>query len=93
VLFSVGFLNRALQHADIFSQSGFLDKPQGKGFAFAGKPVEDDTILGSGIGFGPRLLADADVNAREEFRRQFSHGAVGLDFGDGRIQRHGRWPS
>jgi hypothetical protein len=45
VLFSVGFLNRALQ---------FLDKPQGKGFAFAGKPVEDDTILGSGIGFGLR---------------------------------------
>ncbi|OON41135.1 ABC transporter substrate-binding protein [Izhakiella australiensis] len=35
-------------------QSGFLDKPQGKGFAFIGKPVEDDAILGSGIGFGLR---------------------------------------
>lgn len=35
-------------------QSGFLDKPQGKGFAFAGKPVEDDAILGTGIGFGLR---------------------------------------
>lgn len=35
-------------------QSGFLDKPQGKGFGFAGKPVEDDAILGSGIGFGLR---------------------------------------
>lgn len=35
-------------------QSGFLDKPQGKGFAFIGKPVEDDKILGSGIGFGLR---------------------------------------
>ncbi len=35
-------------------QSGFLDKPQGKGFAFIGQPVEDDKILGSGIGFGLR---------------------------------------
>lgn len=35
-------------------QSGFLNKPQGKGFAFIGKPVEDDKILGSGIGFGLR---------------------------------------
>jgi len=35
-------------------QSGFLDKPQGKGFVFAGKAVEDDTILGTGIGFGLR---------------------------------------
>lgn len=35
-------------------QSGFLEKPQGKGFAFAGKAVEDDTLLGSGIGFGLR---------------------------------------
>jgi len=35
-------------------QSGFLDKPQGKGFGFIGKPVEDDAILGSGIGFGLR---------------------------------------
>ena len=35
-------------------QSGFLSKPQGKGFSFIGKPVEDDTILGTGIGFGLR---------------------------------------
>ena len=35
-------------------QSGFLDKPQGKGFAFAGGPVEDDAILGIGIGYGLR---------------------------------------
>ncbi|WP_130835043.1 transporter substrate-binding domain-containing protein [[Erwinia] mediterraneensis] len=35
-------------------QSGFLNKPQGKGFAFIGEPVEDDKILGSGIGFGLR---------------------------------------
>lgn len=35
-------------------QSGFLEKPQGKGFAFVGKPVEDDKILGTGIGFGLR---------------------------------------
>ncbi|WP_437610940.1 ABC transporter substrate-binding protein [Erwinia sp. V71] len=35
-------------------QSGFLSKPQGKGFAFIGKAVEDDKILGSGIGYGLR---------------------------------------
>lgn len=35
-------------------QSGFLNKPQGKGFAFIGNAVEDDKILGSGIGFGLR---------------------------------------
>jgi lysine/arginine/ornithine transport system substrate-binding protein len=44
-------------------QSGFLDKPQGKGFAFVGKPVEDDTILGSGIGFG---LRKGDAKLKQE---------------------------
>ncbi|EXU76938.1 MULTISPECIES: transporter substrate-binding domain-containing protein [Erwinia] len=35
-------------------QSGFLEKPQGKAFSFAGAPVEDNQILGVGIGFGLR---------------------------------------
>ncbi|SLM62394.1 MULTISPECIES: transporter substrate-binding domain-containing protein [Dickeya] len=35
-------------------QSGFLDKPEGKGFAFIGGAVDDAAILGSGIGFGLR---------------------------------------
>ena len=35
-------------------QSGFLSKPQGKGFAFIGGAVEDSQILGSGIGYGLR---------------------------------------
>ncbi|RPH30683.1 ABC transporter substrate-binding protein [Buttiauxella warmboldiae] len=35
-------------------QAGFLSKPQGKGFGFVGQPVSDDTILGSGIGYGLR---------------------------------------
>lgn len=43
-------------------QSGFLARPQGKGFAFIGKAVEDDAILGSGIGFGLRK-ADAERKA------------------------------
>ena len=43
-------------------QSGFLNKPQGKDFAFIGKAVEDDAILGSGIGFGLRK-ADAERKA------------------------------
>lgn len=43
-------------------QSGFLDKPEGKGFAFIGQPVEDSKILGSGIGFGLRK-GDAKLKA------------------------------
>ncbi|MCE0493135.1 ABC transporter substrate-binding protein [Vibrio salinus] len=35
-------------------QSGFLNTPAGKGYAFVGKPVSDPKILGSGIGFGLR---------------------------------------
>ncbi|MGL5287256.1 MAG: ABC transporter substrate-binding protein [Aeromonas sp.] len=35
-------------------QEGFLAKPEGKGFAFIGDPVDDASILGSGIGFGLR---------------------------------------
>ncbi|MFX1675397.1 ABC transporter substrate-binding protein [Paraburkholderia sp. A2WS-5] len=35
-------------------QSGFLDRPEGKGFAFAGGAVRDDKILGAGIAFGLR---------------------------------------
>ncbi|WP_409421876.1 transporter substrate-binding domain-containing protein [Pseudaeromonas sp. ZJS20] len=35
-------------------QAGFLSKPEGKGFAFIGAPLEDSKILGSGIGFGLR---------------------------------------
>ncbi|KEA50980.1 ABC transporter substrate-binding protein [Mangrovibacter sp. MFB070] len=44
-------------------QAGFLSKPQGKGFGFIGKPVSDDKILGSGIGFGLRK-GDAETKAR-----------------------------
>jgi len=33
---------------------GFLSKPQGQGFAFAGGTVSDAEILGSGVGFGLR---------------------------------------
>jgi len=35
-------------------QSGFLDRPDGKGFGFVGDSVDDDKILGSGIAFGLR---------------------------------------
>ncbi|HEV3106160.1 MAG TPA: ABC transporter substrate-binding protein [Trinickia sp.] len=40
-------------------QKGFLSQPNGKGFAFVGKPVRDDKILGSGIAFGLRKGDDA----------------------------------
>ncbi|WP_179403333.1 ABC transporter substrate-binding protein [Burkholderia guangdongensis] len=35
-------------------QTGFLSRPEGKGFSFVGGPVRDDKILGSGIAFGLR---------------------------------------
>lgn len=35
-------------------QTGFLDHPDGKDFAFVGDAVRDDKILGSGIAFGLR---------------------------------------
>ncbi|QBR03285.1 ABC transporter substrate-binding protein [Paraburkholderia pallida] len=40
-------------------QTGFLSRPDGKGFAFVGAPVRDDAILGSGIAFGLRKGDDA----------------------------------
>jgi lysine/arginine/ornithine transport system substrate-binding protein len=40
-------------------QTGFLSRPDGKGFAFVGEPVRDDKILGSGIAFGIRKGDDA----------------------------------
>jgi lysine/arginine/ornithine transport system substrate-binding protein len=35
-------------------QTGFLSKPDGKGYTFVGQPVRDDRILGSGIAYGIR---------------------------------------
>ena len=35
-------------------QTGFLSKPEGKGYGFVGQPVRDDKILGSGIAYGIR---------------------------------------
>lgn len=35
-------------------QTGFLTKPDGKGFSFVGDAVRDDKILGSGVAFGLR---------------------------------------
>jgi len=40
-------------------QTGFLSKPDGAGYSFAGGPVSDDKILGSGIAFGIRKSDDA----------------------------------
>ncbi|KVX55139.1 ABC transporter substrate-binding protein [Burkholderia ubonensis] len=40
-------------------QRGFLSRPDGKDFSFAGQPVRDDRILGNGIAFGLRKGDDA----------------------------------
>ena len=48
-----GRLDATFQDAEAGSK-GFLAKPQGQGFAFAGGTVSDAEILGSGVGFGLR---------------------------------------
>ncbi|WP_042871680.1 transporter substrate-binding domain-containing protein [Dickeya poaceiphila] len=54
----------------VAGQSGFLDKPEGKGFAFIGGPVEDTSILGSGIGFG---LRKGDEALKAELDKAIKH--------------------
>ena len=60
-------------------QAGFLDKPEGKGYAFVGKPVEDTKILGSGIGFG---LRKGDDKLKNEL-----NSAIGQVQADGTVTR------
>lgn len=48
-----GRLDAAFQDSEA-AQIGFLTKPEGQGFAFAGAPVQDTEVLGTGVGFGLR---------------------------------------
>jgi lysine/arginine/ornithine transport system substrate-binding protein len=46
-------LDAAFQDSEAASK-GFLKRPQGAGFDFAGPTVSDQTLLGSGVGYGVR---------------------------------------
>jgi lysine/arginine/ornithine transport system substrate-binding protein len=48
-----GRLDASFQDAEAASK-GFLKKPQGSGFEFAGPAVSDDKLLGAGVGYGVR---------------------------------------
>jgi lysine/arginine/ornithine transport system substrate-binding protein len=52
---------------------GFLNQPAGKDFAFAGPPVKDAKVIGTGVGIGVRKgdkeLADALNGAFSELKR------------------------
>jgi len=52
---------------------GFLNQPAGKGFAFAGLPVKDAKVIGTGVGIGVRKddkeLVDALNSAFLELKR------------------------
>lgn len=48
-----GRLDAAFQDGEAASK-GFLNQPQGAGFAFAGPAVNDAKLLGSGVGYGVR---------------------------------------
>lgn len=43
---------------------GFLKKPEGKGFAFAGGPISDDKIFGVGTGVGMRKADEATLGKK-----------------------------
>jgi lysine/arginine/ornithine transport system substrate-binding protein len=50
---AAGRLDAAFQDGEAASK-GFLNKPQGAGFAFAGPAVTDEKLLGAGVGYGVR---------------------------------------
>ncbi len=60
-----GRLDAAFQDSEA-AQTGFLTKPEGLGFAFAGEPVQDTEVLGTGVGFG---LRKSDQQLREALNR------------------------
>jgi polar amino acid transport system substrate-binding protein len=50
---TVGRLDAAFQ-ASVQADTGLLQKPQGKDFAFAGEPITDKRIIGDGVAIGIR---------------------------------------
>lgn len=52
----------AVQGDDVAVQMGFLDTPNGKGYAFAGEPLRDPKYFGDGVGVavrkGDKVLAE-----------------------------------
>ena len=68
---SSGRLDASFQDAEAASK-GFLKKPQGAGFEFAGPAVTDEKLLGAGVGFGIRrgdkALKDALNQALKELK-------------------------
>jgi lysine/arginine/ornithine transport system substrate-binding protein len=66
-----GRLDASFQDAEAASK-GFLKKPQGAGFEFAGPAVADEKLLGAGVGYGIRkgdkALKDALNEALKELK-------------------------
>ncbi|SMG27725.1 ABC transporter substrate-binding protein [Paraburkholderia susongensis] len=66
-----GRLDASFQDAEAASK-GFLKKPQGAGFEFAGPAVTDEKLLGAGVGYGVRkndkALKDALNEALKELK-------------------------
>jgi lysine/arginine/ornithine transport system substrate-binding protein len=57
-----GRLDASLQDA-VEAELGFLKTPRGAGFAFAGKDIVDEKVLGNGAGIGMRK-DDADLKVK-----------------------------
>jgi histidine transport system substrate-binding protein len=58
-----GRLDASFQ-ASIAASEGFLKKPEGKNFAFAGQPIDDPKYFGQGDGLG---LRKQDIRLRDAF--------------------------
>ena len=64
-----GRLDASFQDAEAASK-GFLKKPQGAGFEFAGPAVSDEKLLGAGVGYGIRKSDKALKDALNEALRE-----------------------
>lgn len=73
-----GRLDASFQDSEAAAK-GFLKRPQGAGFAFAGPTVADDTLLGSGVGYGVRKSDTALKAALDQALRELK--------ADGTIER------
>jgi arginine/ornithine transport system substrate-binding protein len=69
----------AVQGDDIVLQTGFLDTPQGKGYAFASKPLTDPKYFGDGVGIAVR---SGDTALAERFNK-----AIAAIRSDGEYQK------
>ncbi|NIF27524.1 ABC transporter substrate-binding protein [Pantoea sp. Tr-811] len=70
----------AVQGDDVAVRIGFLDTPNGKGYAFAGKPLQEPKYFGDGVGIavrkGDKVLAERFNQALTAIRANGEYKAI-----------------